>query len=162
MSLHPLLAIFPLNDFMGMPALASQHGEMVDHMMELVHWFMLALFVGWSVYLVIVFTRFNSRRSPKADYGGVRGHASTHIEIGVIIVEAILLLGFALPLWGDRSDAYPTGNDVLKMRAVGQKFQWTFQYPGSDGVLGRQDISLVDTAQWQSDRPRHEGPQWHG
>src|SRR4051812_21181786 len=116
MNLHPLLAIFPLNDFIGMPKLASQHGEMVDHMIELVHWFMTALFIGWSVYLVIVLTRFHGVRNQKADYVGVRGHASTHIEIGVIIVEIILLLGFALPLWGERSDAYPSGDNVLKMR----------------------------------------------
>ena len=145
MTLQSLLAIFPLNDFFGIPKLASQHGEMVDHMLELVHWFMTALFVGWSVYLIIVLSRFRQRKNPKADYVGVRGHASTHIEIGVIIVEAILVLGFALPLWGERSDAYPTGDDVLKMRAIGEKFQWTFQYPGLDKVLGRQDIKLVDT-----------------
>jgi cytochrome c oxidase subunit 2 len=145
MTLQSLLAIFPLNDFFGIPKLASQHGEMVDHMLELVHWFMTILFIGWSVYLIIVLSRFRQRRNPKADYVGVRGHASTHIEIGVIIVEAILVLGFALPLWGERSDAYPTGSDVLKLRAVGEKFQWTFQYPGVDGVLGRQDIKLVDT-----------------
>src|SRR5882757_6612297 len=132
MSLHPLFAIFPLNDFFGISKLASQHGEMVDHMLELVQWFMTLLFVGWSAYLVVVFSKFAHWKSPKADYVGVRGHATTHIEIGVIIVEIILLLGFALPLWAARSDAYPTGN-VLKMRAVGEKFAWNFQYPGSDG-----------------------------
>ena len=146
MNVTPLLALFSINKFLGIPALASEHGEMVDHMLEVVHWFMLALFVGWSVFLVIVFTKFRRERQPKADYSGVRGHASTHIEIGVVIVEAILLLGFAFPLWGERSDQYPTGANVLKLRAVAEKFNWNFQYPGLDGVLGNIELKKVDAA----------------
>jgi cytochrome c oxidase subunit 2 len=135
---------FSLNHFIGQPGLASQHGEMVDHMLELVHWFMAVLGIGWSVFLVIVFTKFRKERNQRADYHGVRGHASTHLEIGVVIVEVILLLGFAFPLWGERSDEYPAGANVLKMRAVGEKFAWTFQYPGLDGVLGAMDLTKVD------------------
>lgn len=135
-----------INKFFGIPALASEHGEMVDNMLELVHWVMLILFVGWSVFLVIVFVKFRQEKSPKADYYGVRGHATTHIEIGVVIVEAILLLGFAFPLWSQQSAQYPTGKDVIKIRAVGEKFTWNFQYAGTDGTLGRMDLNLIDAA----------------
>ena len=143
MTMSTVLA-FSLNKLFGIPELASEHGEMVDHMLELLHWFMALLFVGWSAFLVVVFTKFRKERQPKADYHGVRGHASTHIEIGVVIVEAILLLGFAFPLWGERADGFPTGPDVVKMRAVGEKFNWTFQYSGLDGSLGSIDLRKVD------------------
>ncbi|HEY2574407.1 MAG TPA: cytochrome c oxidase subunit II [Verrucomicrobiaceae bacterium] len=145
MSIPPLLA-FSLNKLSGIPALASEHGEMVDHMLELVHWFMLVLFVGWSAFLVIVFTKFRKKRQTQADYYGVRGHATTHIELGVVIVEIILLLGFAFPLWAERADDLPTGATVLKMRAVGEKFVWSFQYPGLDGTLGGMALKYVDVA----------------
>ncbi len=142
----PATLAFSINKFLGIPALASEHGEMVDHMLELLHWFMLVLFVGWSAFLVVVFTRFRQKNQPKADYHGVRGHASTHIEIGVVIVEAILLLGFAFPLWGERAEAFPTSNDVVKLRAVGEKFNWNFQYAGLDSMLGNTALHLVDAA----------------
>ena len=29
-----------LNEWMGLPELASEHGSMVDHMLEMVHWLM--------------------------------------------------------------------------------------------------------------------------
>lgn len=146
MSLDPMFAFFSINKFLGIPALASEHGEMVDHMLELVHWVMLVLFVGWSCFLVVVFTKFRADKSTTADYHGVRGHASTHIEVGVVIVEAILLLGFAFPLWAQQSLEFPTGKDVVKMRAVGEKFSWNFQYSGSDSTLGRMDLKLIDAA----------------
>jgi cytochrome c oxidase subunit II len=146
MSMPTTLAFFSINKLLGMPALASEHGEMVDHMLELVHWFMLALFVGWSAFLVVVFTKFRHERQKQADYHGVRGHATTHIELGVVIVEVILLLGFAFPLWAERADDLPTGADVLKMRAVGEKFVWNFQYPGLDGALGGMSLKNIDLA----------------
>lgn len=144
MTTVPTLAL--INKLIGIPALASEHGEMVDNMLELVHWVMLILFVGWSIFLVIVFTKFRASKSQKADYYGVRGHATTHIEIGVVIVEAVLLLGFAFPLWSQQSQQYPTGKDVVKIRAVGEKFTWSFQYAGTDGALGRMDLNLIDAA----------------
>ncbi len=77
----------------------------------------------------------------------MRGHATTHIEIGVVIVEAILLLGFAFPLWARAAPmTIPTGADVLKMRAVGEKFVWNFQYPGLDGTLGGMSLKYIDVA----------------
>lgn len=142
----PELAFFSINHLLGLPPVASEHGGMVDHMMEVLNWFMLILFLGWSTFLVIVFTKFHKSKHPKADYVGVRGHASTHIEIGVVIVEAILLLGFAFPLWARQSVDYPTGGDVVKLRAVGEKFLWNFQYAGLDKSLGRMHLKYVDNA----------------
>jgi cytochrome c oxidase subunit II len=126
-----------------LPELASEHGAQVDHMNGFVHWFMAVLFVGWSIFLIYTFWRFNQKRNPKADYHGVRGHTTTHIEIGVCIVEAVLLVGFAFPLWSRQADEYPTGPDVVKMRAVGEQFLWNFHYAGNDGVLGRVDPRLI-------------------
>jgi cytochrome c oxidase subunit 2 len=144
MTLDPIIAAIPsLNKLFGLPELASEHGEMVDHMLELVHWFMFVLFIGWSTFLVIVFTKFRKDKSTRADYIGVRGHASTHIEIGVVIVEAILLLGFAFPLWAQQSVGYPSGKDVVKVRAMGEKFKWNFQYAGEDGTLGGYSLENV-------------------
>ncbi len=62
MSMPTTLAFFSINKLLGIPELASEHGEMVDHMLELVHWFMLVLFVGWSAFLVVVFTKFRRER----------------------------------------------------------------------------------------------------
>jgi cytochrome c oxidase subunit II len=126
-----------------LPEVASEHGELVDHMNAFVHWFMLALFVGWSLFLAYVFYNNNAKRTPKANYKGVTGHATTHVEIGVCIVEAILLIGFAFPLWKKQAAEYPVGPDVVKVRALGEQFLWTYQYAGNDGVLGAVNPKLI-------------------
>jgi cytochrome c oxidase subunit II len=136
--------ISKINEWFGQTPVASEHGALLDHMLGLVHWFMLALFVGWSIFLVICFYRFRASRTKKADYHGVRGHATTHIEIGVVIVEAILLLGFAFPLWARQADGYPRDPDVVKVRALGEKFLWNFHYAGEDKSLGIWNPRYID------------------
>ncbi len=128
-----------LNKLLGITECGSVHGELVDNLLELVHWFMLFLGIGWSVFVVFVLWRFNRRNHPKADYGGVQSHASSHIEIGVIVTEVVLLLGFAFPLWGQRTDDIPVGDDVVQVRAIAQQYNWTFHYAGADGRFGNTD-----------------------
>lgn len=132
-----------INELIGLPELASEHGSMVDHMLEMVHWLMGVLLVGWSLFFVYCLVRFRRKKNPKASYVGVKGHASTHIEIAVVAIEAILLLGFAFPLWAVRSTEYPTGSDVVRVRAVGEQFKWTMHYPGPDGTFGMSKPELI-------------------
>lgn len=90
-----------------MPEVASAHGKGIDELILYVHLLMGALFVGWLGYFILVLVRFNKRSNPKADYVGARTHASTYLEIGVALVEAVLLVGLAVPLWAKAVDNPP-------------------------------------------------------
>jgi len=135
-----------LNRLMGMVPNASEHGYLVDHMLEFCHWFMLLLFIGWSAYFCYTLFRFHRSRNPRANYHGVKSKASAHIEFSVVLVEAVLLLGFALPLWGKRVNEFPTDTNTLRLRAIGEQFAWNFHYPGPDGVFGRSDKRFVSSS----------------
>lgn len=132
-----------LNKLFGIIDNGSQHGPMVDQMLEVVHWFMLVLFIGWSAYLTVTIWKGYHKRTPKANYHGIQSHASSHIEIGVIIVELILLLGFAFPLWANRVDQFPDPD--VKIKAIAEQFAWNFQYAGPDGKLGATDRFLISS-----------------
>ena len=43
-----------INEFLGQPPNASEHGYQIDHIIEFCHWFMGALFIGWSVFFIYV------------------------------------------------------------------------------------------------------------
>jgi cytochrome c oxidase subunit 2 len=137
--------MFSLNRLMGMPDNASEHGYTIDHMLEFCHWFMLALAVGWSIFFVYTLIKFRAGKAPKADYYGVRTKASTHVEFTVIIIDVLLLIGFAIPLWARRVTHFPTGN-AITIKVVGEQFRWNFHYPGPDGIFGRQDPSYISAS----------------
>jgi cytochrome c oxidase subunit 2 len=127
-----------------MPALASQHGAALDRTNDLVHWLMLVLFVGWGAFFVYVLWRFRAKRNPVAEARGVRSHASTWLEVAVAVVEAILLVGFSIPLWADRVEHFPPPADSTQVRVVAEQFAWNIHYPGADGVFGATKPELVD------------------
>ena len=132
-----------LNKLLGIVPNASEHGRAVEHMLEMCHWFMLVLFVCWGLFFLVSVYKFRKSRNPKADYFGVRSHASTHGEISVILIEAALLLGFAVPLWGRRVNEIPDQSEAMRVRAVGEQYAWNFHYAGPDGVFGKQSAKLV-------------------
>ncbi len=135
-----------LNEWWNILPNASEHGYLVDHMLEACHWFMLALFVGWTTYFFTVIFKFHRSRHPKANYHGVKSKAAAHIEFSVVLIEAVLLLGFAVPLWAKRVTTFPQGPNVLRMRAIGEQFAWNFHYAGADGVFGRVDPKFVSSS----------------
>lgn len=144
-----IASLFSPAEWMGMPKSYSVHGDEVTHLIDVVSWFMLALFVGWSVFFVICLFKFQKKNNAKASYHGVKNHASTHLEIGVVIVEAVLLLGFALPLWAKRTDEFESAiknSDPVRVRAIGFQFGWKFHYAGNDGEFGFVDRTLVKSA----------------
>src|SRR5215831_2820495 len=125
---------------MYLPPLASAHGGALDRMTLWVHVLMLVLFVGWSIYFVIALMRFSAAKNPKANPEGVQNHASTYIEVGVIIAEAVLLLGFSIPLWAERVNHFPAENEAVVVHVIGQQFAWNIHYPGPDGKFGKPAI----------------------
>ena len=135
-----------INEFLGQPPNASAHGYQIDHILEFCHWFMGALFVGWSAFFIFVLIRFRKRRNPHADYRGVRGPISTHLEFSVVLIEAVLLLGFAIPLWARRVNQFPPGREAIQVHVVAQQFNFNYHLPGPDGQFGRRDISFVSNS----------------
>src|SRR5438105_3592152 len=135
-----------INELIGLPPNASEHGYQIDHIIEFSHWFMGALFVGWSAFFIYVLLRFRKGRNPIADHEGVKSGISTHLEFAVVLIEAVLLLGFAIPLWATRVNHFPDNEDAVLVHAIGQQFNWTFHLPGADGQFGKRDIAFLSNS----------------
>lgn len=132
-----------MEKLLGLPPLASQHGADVDKLIIYVHYLMIALFIGWLAYFAYALFRFHRSRNPKADYIGVRNHASNYIEIIVALVEAVLLIFVAVPLWASTVNKFPDEKDATNIQIVAQQFLWNVRYPGKDGIFGAQDMRFV-------------------
>jgi len=141
-----MISLALINEFLGQPPNVSEHGFQIDHIIEFCHWFMGALFVGWWIYFIFVLWRFHKSRNPVANHEGVTSGISTHLEFAVVLIEAVLLVGFAIPLWAKRVNAFPDDKNAILVHAIGQQFNWNFHLPGPDGVFGRRDLALVSNA----------------
>lgn len=127
-----------------LPLNAAAHGARIDGALNWVHVLMAILFVGWILFFAFTLWRFRRAKNPVASYTGVTTHTSTWIEIAVAVVEAVLLVGLAVPLWAERVDHFPAEKDAVRVRLVGEQFAWNVHYPGPDGVFGRTSIDKID------------------
>lgn len=130
-------------NWLGLPVEASQHAAEIDTMIVLVHWLMLILFVGWGAFFIYVLARFRRGANPQASYTGAKGKISKGLEVAVAVIEVLLLVFYAIPAWAKRVKAFPSENEAVVVRVVGEQFAWNVHYPGPDGKFGRTDISKV-------------------
>ena len=130
----------------GLPPNVSTTGDRVDILIVVLHWFMLALFLGWGAFFAWCLVRFRARPGHKAIYEPIHASWSKWLEIGVAIFEGILLVGFSMPVWASFKDVEPHRNDpnAIQIKIVAQQFAWNFHYPGLDGKFGKTDVKFVD------------------
>jgi len=133
-----------MEEFLNLPINISKHGAQIDYMLGLIHWLMLVLFVGWGVFFIYTLIRFRKSKNPKANYKGVTSKFSQYIEVLVIVVESVLLVVFAIPVWAEVMTEHPDEDAAVVINVVAQQFAWNFHYPGPDGVFGKRDINLID------------------
>lgn len=129
-----------------MPPNYSAHGGQLDQLNVWVHWLMLILFVGWGLLFLFMLMRFRATRHPKASYHGTRSHASKWAEIGVFVVECVLLFGISIPAWSRWTRRPAAETNPLEIRVVAEQFAWNVHYPGPDGIFGKTDVNHVSSA----------------
>src|SRR5258705_13751643 len=125
---------------LGFPLLASRHGQDVDLFIWYVPLLMIALFVGWTAYFLYTIWRFRQSRNPKADYVGTTTHASSYIDRAVAVLEGVLLIGFAIPLWTHSVAKFPDADKSTVIRVLGKQFEWMARYPGAEGKFASNRI----------------------
>ena len=132
-----------MGEFLGLPVQASAHAGEIDQMIILIHYLMFILFIGWGIYFVWVLIRFRAAANPKADYKGVTSHTSSYLEIAVAAIEAVLLIGFAIPAWANRVNEFPPEEESTVIHMIARQFEWHAHYAGADGRFGRRDLSHI-------------------
>ncbi len=130
-------------ELLGLPPQASAHAADVDQLIVLLHWMMAILFVGWGAFFLYTLVRFRQSANPKADYAGVKSHSSSYLDVVLALVEAVLLIGFAIPAWATRVNQLPAEGESTVVHVVAKQFEWHIHYPGPDGMFGRTAIDLI-------------------
>lgn len=133
-----------MDNWLGLPQVASQHAADIDAVTSWVHILMFVMFVGWSAFFLYMLVRFRKKRHPVAQYAGLRTHATRWVEWGVVVAELALLFGYSVPLWSQRVDQFPPEEQALEVQVTGEQFAWNIHYAGNDGLFGRTKPELID------------------
>ncbi len=121
-----------------LPPNVSLYGDDIDFLINLIHWFMLVLFVGWGAFIVYCLLRFRQRPGHVAVYEPIKAKFNTWLEGGVAVAEIAVLVALAIPAWAAIKGISSTDppNPVI-VRVVAEQYKWLFHYPGQDGQFGR-------------------------
>lgn len=129
-----------------MPEDLSGHGGSINQLINWLHVFMAVLFVAWGIFFVYCLIRFRQRPGQGAGYEPIQAKPSKYAEVAVVVIEAGLLLGLAMPAWAKYKNEPPSPSERLEVRVVAEQFAWNFHYPGPDGLFGRTSLELIDAA----------------
>jgi len=119
-----------------LPPDISTHGAAIDNLIVVTHVFMIALFVGWGIYLLYCLVRFRQRKGHKANYESAHSKFPKFIEIGIVVFEVFLLVGLSFPVWNKLKLEFPEASQATVVRIIAQQFAWNIHYPGRDGKFG--------------------------
>lgn len=127
----------------ALPPLAADRGR-IDRAISINLILSGIVFLGAHAALVLILVRRpRETRIPRENIG---------IEIAWTAVTAIILIALLVNSELDsralaRSAPPRDGGEPLLLEIAGQQFAWNFRFPGEDGILGRTDPKLVDTAE---------------
>ena len=126
-----------------LPRAASSHAAAIDGMLDHVHLMVLVLFAGWAIYFAYVLIRFRQGRQPKPMKEGARGRVAMVVVGAVMLAEAVVLVGDALPVWFERTSEGNLSERPTVIRVVAEQFAWNVHYSGADGSFGRTSLELL-------------------
>ena len=122
----------------------SAHGASIDHLIQVLHVFMIALFAGWAIYLVYCLVRFRARPGHSAEASTKHFKLPTYLEVGVVIFEVFLLVALSTPVWFSYKRGPVNRADAIVVKVTAEQFAWNFHYPGRDGKFGPTKTELID------------------
>src|SRR5215210_7911963 len=97
------------------------------------------VFVALTVFVAYAVIRFHHQKGTRAAYEPENKKLEWWL-LGLTSVGIVIMLVPGLFVWAKFVDV---PKDALTFEVVGQQWQWSFRFPGKDGVLGRVDTRLI-------------------
>lgn len=130
----------------GLPIQASTIAAEIDFGINLMHWIMLAIFVGWGIFFTYLLIRYRKKEGVRAEYHEGGTLKSLIPDALVLVIEILLVVFYAIPGWARIKLNFPKPEDSNNMRIVAEQFAWNIQYPGKDGQFGRIGAQFIDSS----------------
>ena len=140
-----VITIFSLIKYGKFPLIsnaASEHGQRIDSLMV---WTLVLIFIVQIItqFLLYYFSfKYKGKKRTKALF-----YTDNHkLELIWTIIPAIVLtvfITFGLLTWSDVMNMQKN-NDPMVVELYAQQFNWKARYAGTDNVLGKSNVRLID------------------
>ncbi len=118
--------------------IASNWGTMDDTVI-ITFWVTGIVFVAVNLFMAVAVVRYRHRKEQKAKYEPENKKLEWWLTIGTA-VGVVAMLAPGLFVWAKFVNV-PEGAAIVEV--VGQQWNWSFRFPGADGVLGTTDAGLI-------------------
>ena len=111
----------------------------IDNAVDVTFWVTGAVFIAINSFLVYAVIHYRTRKGHTAHYEPENARLEKHLTLWTGVGIA-LLLAPGLYAWAQFVNI---PKDASVFEAVGQQWQWSFRFPGKDGVLGTTDPQYI-------------------
>ena len=106
--------------------------QSIDTALDVTLWICGAAFLVLNLFLAYSVMRFRHRPGNRAHYEP----ENAKLEKRLTLWTAVGIVGMLAPGLGAWAEYVSVPKEATVVEAVGQQWQWTFRFPGPDGVLG--------------------------
>ena len=121
--------------------IASNWGS-IDFTINLTFWVTGAVFVAVNLFLAYSIYKFRHKAGQKAVYEP----ENAKLEVGLSVITTIGVVAMLAPGLFVWATFVTVPDEATEIEIVGQQWQWSFRYPGSDGKLGTVDTQYISEA----------------
>ncbi|MBI4183877.1 MAG: cytochrome c oxidase subunit II [Proteobacteria bacterium] len=107
----------------------------IDHTIIITFWITGVVFVAIILFMAYCVFRYRYRKDRRAEYEPENKKMEWWLT-GLTSVGVAAMLAPGLFVW---NQFVSVPEDAAKIEVVGEQWQWSFRYPGKDGVLGTTD-----------------------
>lgn len=118
----------------------ASNWETMDDTVIITFWVTGIVFVAVNLFMAVAVVRYRHRKAQKASYEPENKKLEWWLTIGTSL-GVIAMLAPGLFVWAQFVNV-PAGASIVEV--VGQQWNWSFRFPGADGVLGATDAWLIN------------------
>lgn len=117
----------------------------VDFVIDVTFWVTGFVFIAINLFMAYCVLKFRQKDGHKAVYEP----ENTKLEVGLSIVTTIGVVAMLAPGLFVWAQFVTPPEDAYELEVLGQQWQWSFRYPGADGLLGTADTEFIsETNPW--------------
>jgi len=112
----------------------------IDFTINVTFWITGFVFIAVNLFMAYCVYRFRHKEGQKAVYEP----ENSKLEIGLSAITAVGVIAMLAPGLFVWATFVTVPDEATEYEVVGQQWEWSFRYPGADGVLGTVDVRFIN------------------